>query len=145
MENIINFLIRAKKATWAGNGVQAPSCRPNSKDFQYQESDFAYYDTYLGGERFTGEEAVWHSGTPCWAMNYTGRQLDSSFSSDFLKEALLQVSPEMPYRGPAEYQRDGFTYRCSVKGDFEWFYGYEEILFHGQTVYDCAFHGGIVK
>ena len=90
-------------------------------------------------------EAVWKNGTPCWAMNYSGRLLDEAFSFDFLKEALMNVSQEMPYRGPELYQRDNFTYQCSAKGDFEWFYGYEEIYHCEQRIYECAFHGGIVK
>ena len=145
MDSLINFLIRAKRATYAGNGAHVASSRPNSKDLSYQEGDFSYYDTYLGGSHFIGEEAVWHADTPRWAMNYSGRLLDESFSFDFLKEALMNVSQEMPYRGPAFYQRNGFTYKCTVNGDFSWFYGYEEIYFQEQKIYECGFHGGLVK
>ena len=145
MDNIIDFLIHAKKATYAGNGAHVSSCRPNSKDLRYQEGNYTYYDTYLGGNHFIGEEAVWENGIPCWAMNYSGRLLDDSFSFDFLKEALLLVTVDKPYRGPALYQKDGFTYKCTVNGDFSWFYGYEEIYFHNQRIYECRFHGGIVK
>lgn len=129
MVDIIPFLIRAKQATYAGNGAHVASCRPNSKDLSYQEDDLSYYDTYLGGSHFIGEEAVWSAGNPCWAMNYSGRLLDNSFSFDFLKEALLHASPEMPYRGPELYQQGDLTYKCSVHGEFTWFYGYEEIYF----------------
>ena len=31
-----------------------------SSDFCYAENEYKYYDTYLGGEKFTGEEAVWY-------------------------------------------------------------------------------------
>ena len=145
MDSLITFLNRAKQATYAGNGAHVASCRPNSKDLSYQEGNLSYYDTYLGGSHFIGEEAVWSAEIPCWAMNYSGRLLDNSFSFDFLKEALLLVSPEMPYRGPALYQRDDFTYKCTVHGEFSWFYGYEEIYFRDQKIYECGFHGGLVK
>ena len=121
MDELINFLIRAKQATYAGNGAHVSSCRPCSKDLSYQDGELSYYDTYLGGSHFIGEEAVWCAGIPYWAMNYSGRLLDDSFSFDFLKEALLHASPEMPYRGPALYQRDEFFYKCTVNGDFSWF------------------------
>ena len=85
MVDIIPFLIRAKQATYAGNGAHVASCRPNSKDLSYQEDDLSYYDTYLGGSHFIGEEAVWSAGNPCWAMNYSGRLLDNSFSSASLR------------------------------------------------------------
>ena len=145
MDELINFLIRAKQATYAGNGAHVSSCRPGSKDLCYQEGDLSYYDTYLGGNHFIGEEAVWIAGTPYWAMNYSGRLLDTSYSFDFLKEALLHASPEMPYRGPALFQRGEYTYKCIVQGDFKWFFGYEEIYFHEQQIYECGFHGGLVK
>ena len=145
MVNIIPFLIRAKQATYAGNGTHVSSCRPNSKDLNYQEGDLLYYDTYLGGSHFIGEEAVWCAGTPYWAMNYSGRLLDDSFSFDFLKEALFHTSPEMPYRGPALYQRGNFTYKCSVQGDFTWFFGNEDIYYCEKKIYECGFHGGLVK
>ena len=145
MNELINFLIRAKRATYAGNGTHVTSCRLNSKDLCYTEGNLSYYDTYLGGSHFIGEEAVWRQGIPCWAMNYSGRLLDESFSFDFLKEALLHASPEMPYRGPALYQQDGFTYKCTVNGDFTWFFGNEEIYFHERKIYTCGFHGGTIK
>jgi transcriptional regulator with XRE-family HTH domain len=56
---LIGFLLRAKKATYAGHGAEAESpCRPLSHHLIYAEGDFLYFDTYLGGERFAGEEAV---------------------------------------------------------------------------------------
>ena len=145
MEQIIPFLIRAKQATYAGNGKHTGPCRPNSHDLPYQEDNLYYYDTYLGGSNFIGEEAVWNDGVPCWAMNYSGRLLDKSFSFDFLKEALLHASSAQPYRGPSFYQNGDYTYKCTINGNFEWFYGYEEIFYLSRKIYECHFHGGLVK
>ena len=33
-------------------------------------------------------------------MNYYGRVIEENFNGDFLKEALLQVDEELPFRGP---------------------------------------------
>lgn len=55
---IINFLIKAKKATYAGKGVEVLPSRPNSHDFQYIEGDLKYIDTYLGGEKFVGRSIM---------------------------------------------------------------------------------------
>lgn len=104
-----------------------------------------YYDTYLGGEKFVGEEALWIKATPFWSMNYAGRVIGSHFSGDFLKEALLHVSVTMPFRGPEEYINGDYTYHCQVTGDFWWFQGYEMISFQGKIVYECYFHGSIIK
>ena len=148
---IREFLCRAKRATYAGKGSEVQPCRKNSHDLFYSEdlgAEFGrleYYDTYLGGKNFSGEEALWKDGIPFWAMNYCGRVLDESFSGDFLKSALKAVEPQLPFRGP-EFFRDGDrTYVCKVCGGFEWFSG-SEAIFHGaRKVYECIFHGGVVR
>ncbi len=71
-KTIIDFLIRAKKATYAGKGPEETPSRPGSHDLKYSEGDLMYLDTYLGGGKFAGEEALWISGTPLWSMNYAG-------------------------------------------------------------------------
>ena len=43
------------------------------------------------------------------------------------------------------YQSGQYTYKCNVVGDFTWFQGYEEIFCENVKVYECYFHGGIVK
>ncbi len=145
MENIINFLIKAKKATYAGKGAESVSTRPMSHDLEYREGEFLYYDTYLGGDKFAGEEALWINEKPYWSMNYAGRVTDNRFSGDFLKNALLNVPFEMPFRGPLEFTEDRYTYKCTVDGDFNWFQGREVILYDSDEVYECYFHGGIIK
>lgn len=144
-EDIINFLIRAQKATYAGAGVEVEPSRPSSHDLNYVEGELRYIDSYLGGERFAGEEAIWKSDIPYWAMNYCGRIIDKWFSVDFLKDALLQVPNEYPYRGPLVYHNGDYKYHCIINGNFEWFSGYEEIFYKNNKVYECMFHGGLIK
>ncbi len=142
---MIEFLIKAKKLTYAGKGAEVISSRPNSHDLEYKEGSLKYIDTYLGGEKFLGEEAVWLDEIPLWSMNYAGRVLDEKFSGDFLKEALLLATNEYPYRGPLTYCNGNYIYHCVVEGDVEWFIGYEEIFHSGKKVYECRFHGSIIK
>jgi transcriptional regulator with XRE-family HTH domain len=142
---ILAFLCRAKRVTYAGHGHEVTSSRPGSHDLAYEEGRFLYYDSYLGGELFTGEEAVWEDGVPFWSMNYAGRVLAERFSGDFLKEALFQVSEDLPYRGPSLFQKGDFTYHCRVEGVFGWFHGTEEIYYRGALVYDLLFHGGAIR
>ena len=144
-EKLVGFLIRAKKATYAGKGAEAPSSRPQSHDLHYSEGELLYIDTYLGGELFAGEEAVWVNGSPYWSMNYTGRVTGTPFSGDFLKEALLRVPFDKPFRGPDRFTEGDYTYTCEVNGSFEWFSGYETIEYRGETIYECNFHGGMIK
>jgi transcriptional regulator with XRE-family HTH domain len=144
-EEAIDFLIRAKKATYAGKGAESEPSRPKAHDLHYAEEPFLYIDTYLGGEKFAGEEAIWRDGAPFWSMNYIGRIMAPGFSAEFLKEALLLVPKEQPYRGPQVYRRGENQYHCVVNGEFEWFSGYEEIFRNDSKVYECIFHGGLVK
>lgn len=143
-QDIISFLCRAKKSTYAGCGKETMSSRPNSHDLIYCEDNLKYIDSYLGGERFIGEEALWINNNPFWAMNYSGRVIDEDFSGDFLKEVLKAVPKEKPYRGPMVYQNGEYKYHCIVSGEFEWFKGYEEIYFNDRKVYECIFHGGVI-
>ena len=144
-KDLIPFLLRAKKATYAGKDNLVESSRIASHDYAYTEGDYHYIDTYLGGERFAGEEAVWYQGVPVWSMNYVGRTLHESFRGDFLKEALSHVPEDIPYRGPQLFQSGDNTYHCTINGDFNWFQGYEEIFCQGVKVFECHFHGGGIK
>jgi transcriptional regulator with XRE-family HTH domain len=144
-DEIIDFLCTACKATYAGNGPKTESSRPKSKDYLYEDGKYKYIDTYLGGEKFVGEEAIWINDIPVWSMNYIGRLLEDVQCYDFLMEALCHNSKEMPYRGPVIYRNGDYIYHCNVQGTFEWFQGYEEIFCENKKVYECFFHGGCIK
>ncbi len=138
----IEFLLRAKRATYAGGGSESTPSRPCSHDFRYEEGALLYIDTYLGGLQFAGEEALWEAGQPFWVMNYVGRVLGEGFSGDFLKAALSNGKRDQPYRGPKEFVDGPYTYRCQVQGEFDWFRGQESIFFRDKKIYECLFHGG---
>lgn len=144
-EKIIEFLFRARRSTYAGGGAETAPSRPNSHDLQYIEDSLKYIDTYLGGEKFAGEEALWVDDFPFWSMNYNGRIIEDGFSGTFLKECLFLVTKEYPFRGPLVYQKGEYKYHCIVNGKFEWFSGYEEIFCNDIKVYECVFQGGSVK
>lgn len=56
---MIEFLLLAKRNTYAAKDNETKASRKNSHDYCYEdENGYAYYDTYLGGECFAGEEAV---------------------------------------------------------------------------------------
>lgn len=144
-KELTDFLIKAKQATYAGKGAETTSSRLKSHDLVYKEGRYMYYDTYLGGDRFAGEEALWISEDPYWSMNYVGRVTGDNFSGDFLKEALLRVPGDKPFRGPSEYTNGDYTYKCDIDGDYEWFQGRETISYKDTLIYECFFHGGLIK
>ncbi len=138
LDELIEFRLEANVNTYAAFMNEVDSTRLSSYDF-------TYHDTYVGGEQFAGEEAIWKNGASVYAMNYMGRVLSDKFSGNFLKEALRQADKNMPYRGPEFYQSGEYTYKCNVTGTFVWFQGCEEIYCAEAKVYECVFHGGLLK
>lgn len=145
LNELIEFRLEANVNTYAAFMNEVQSTRLDSHDFRYQNGDYVYHDTYVGGEQFAGEEAVWKGGKSLYAMNYMGRVLGKDFNGNFLKDALRHADKKMPYRGPEYYQDGEYLYKSSVNGDFSWFQGYEEIFCRGEKVYECYFHGGLTK
>ena len=145
INRLIEFRLEANINTYAACMNETDSTRLNSHDFTYSNGPYTYHDTYVGGEQFAGEEAIWYEGKSQYAMNYIGRVLSQNFSGDFLKEALRKADKKMPFRGPEYYQSGQYIYKCNVVGDFSWFQGYEEIYCDNEKVYECYFHGGIMK
>ncbi|MCQ2483433.1 MAG: DUF5680 domain-containing protein [Clostridia bacterium] len=142
---LIRFRLEANVNTYAAYMNETASTRLDSHDFTYSNGPYTYHDTYVGGEQFAGEEAIWYEGKSQYAMNYMGRVISQNFSGDFLKEALRAADVNMPYRGPTCYQAGQYVYRCNVAGDFTWFQGCEEIYYENEKVYECYFHGGLMK
>ena len=145
MQQLIAFRLEANRNTYAAFMNETASTRLDSHDYTYSSGEYTYYDTYVGGEQFAGQEAIWYQGKARYAMNYLGRVLGQQFSGNFLKEALRQADAAMPYRGPKFYQSGQYLYRCSVVGDFTWFQGFEEIYCGEEKQYECCFHGGLMK
>ena len=145
LESLVSFRLEANVNTYAAFMNETEPTRLDSHDYSYSNGPYTYHDTYVGGEQFAGEEAVWFEGKAQYAMNYAGRVLGQQFSGDFLKEALRKADRKMPYRGPEYYQSGEYTYKCKVAGDFSWFQGYEEIYCGDVKAYECYFHGGLMK
>lgn len=141
----IDFMLKAKKETYAKKQGKVVSSRPNSHDYQYRDGDYLYIDTFLGSEYFGGEECVYQNDIPIYVMNYYGRVIDEAFNGDFLKESLMLVDHESLFRGPSLHINGEYTYHCSYDGDVNMFNGKEEIYYNNTKVYECVFHGGLVK
>ena len=91
LSKLIEFRLEANVNTYAAYMNETDSTRIDSHDFSYSSGPYIYHDTYVGGEKFAGEEAIWVDGKIQYAMNYLGRVLEQQFSGDFLKEALRKA------------------------------------------------------
>src|SRR5512143_2786781 len=97
------FLVTAKQRTYAGGTAAQKGIRPNAHVIEYAEGEFIYVDTYFGAFHFIGEEIVSQDERPVWGMNYYGKMLIDEIPDGFnqcLRQALLRVSREAPFRGP---------------------------------------------
>lgn len=141
-DEFVSFLVEAKKNTYAAKTNKVEPSRKQSHDFVFEKDGYKYIDSFFGSSSFSGQELVYNNDIPIWSMNYYGVVLDDSFSGDFLKEALLQVNNQNPYRGLECYGYGDYQYHCSNNGSIEYFSGIEEIYYKGNKIYECLFHGG---
>ncbi|MFN2272178.1 MAG: DUF5680 domain-containing protein [Anaerolineae bacterium] len=144
------FIVKAKAATYVGDGAKGPACRPGSHDLQFQDGDFAYLDSYFGGVDFIGEEVVYYKGEPVWAMNYYGRILEPEMiaaaeAGQIIKQSLSAMYQEGRFLGGFEYDTDGGVYTDTSEGDAAAFAGKEWITREGVRVYELVYHGGLIK
>ena len=144
-----DFIVRAKAATYVGDGQPAPSCRPGSHDLKFANGDWSYLDSYFGGRDFIGEEVVYYNGKPVWAMNYYGRILRAdlitpSQAGQVIKASLSKMYLEGRFLGGFEHQHDGFFYTDTNEGDATSFRGREFITRLGETAYELFYHGGLI-
>ena len=155
MENIKQFLIEAKKNTYANSKVlKTQSSRLGSEDYHYDGfvngKKASYHDTYFGGERFIGEEIVYLEDKPVWGMNYYGYALVAQFYEDAIKKvlrpALLNVErSSLPLRGPNRFQTKDYIYTFESSGTLENFSGIEKIFKNNQLIYELRCSGGKIK
>jgi len=147
LQELARFIVSAKKNTYAGKG-EGRRGTDNSKNLQYEDGDYVYGDRYFGSARFGGEEVVWLKGEPVWLMNYYGgvenKAADSEKVFVFLRKALLQVSPEKPFRGPPFFRDGDFEYTNSSIGDVARFKGTERVTLRGEIIHTLEYTGGIL-
>ena len=72
LKALCEFLIEAKKNSYAGEGARSPSKCILSKNYLYTKGDFRYEDQYFGEYLDVGEEIVWFKEIPVWGMGYRG-------------------------------------------------------------------------
>lgn len=153
----INFLINAKKSTYANSNIKkVESSRVGSSDYHYEKiidnKKYIYHDTYFGGTKFMGEEVVYcDNNKPIWGMNYYGVTLDDTLGEEAmdkaLRPALMKVGEDeniIPVRGIAKFENNGYTYTFKTTGTIEKFDGIEQIYKDNRLIYELHCSGGMI-
>lgn len=143
------FIVRAKSATYAGDGAPSPPSRAGSHDLRYAEGDLTYVDSYFGDADFVGQEVVYQRDHAVWGMNYHGYLLrpdliDAAAAGRLIKLALTALYQEGRFLGGFEYRGEqGWTYVDRNDGDPGRFHGTEHITSPDRTTcYELRYHGG---
>lgn len=152
IDELKEFLILAKRNTYAGDGVRSKSKCILSKNYLFENENYRYEDQYFGEYLDVGEEIVWYNQIPIWGMGYRGGMLDK-YRKDvsirkatfaLLSKALMISLPEFPARGPKVYEADGIKYVNNFTGTICDFVGREEIYYRGILVYKRDYIGGLI-
>jgi len=62
----------------------------------------------------------------------------------FLRRALQRGTSQHPYRGPALFSDESFTYTNETAGELDAFSGLEQITRSSETVYELRYAGGFL-
>jgi hypothetical protein len=150
MSELADFLVAAKRSTYAGGGASAVAAPAlcGTKQLEFERGPYFYRDIYSGFAFFAGHECVFREKQAVWLMSYSGgmtgevAEVAAKDVYAFLRTALLRVSAEQPFRGPPAFADGIFDYENDVDGDIEKFFGVERVLRHGQVAYELRYSGG---
>jgi len=155
LARLSEFLVDAKRKTYAGLDDDATVLAPllaGSKQLEYRDGDLSYRDIYFGMRFFVGQETVQAGADVIWSMSYAGGVVPTVVDRHeflaiyaFLRQALLAISDDRPFRGPLQFENDGFRYVNTSSGDVAEFHGEEQISRAGVKVYGLRYQGGIVR
>jgi hypothetical protein len=151
LDELTAFIVEAKAKTYVGGGTTLPSCRQASHDIGHVRDGWSYLDSYFGGTDFAGQEVVWDTGTPIWAMNYFGRVIlpdliDGARAGAVIKAALASMYAQHGrFLGGMRYAHKHGLYVDDSDGDTAHFRGREIIIVDGREAYELDYHGGLIR
>jgi hypothetical protein len=144
------FIVRAKAATYVGDGEPVTPCRTGSHDLRFTDGEWSYHDSYFGGTDFIGEEVVYFAEKPVWAMNYYGcilrdDLLTAAQAGQMIKASLSRMYSEGRFLGGFEHGENDLTYIDASEGSAEYFHGHEIIRRGQEIAYELRYHGGMIR
>lgn len=150
IETLETFIVRAKAASYVGNGRQLLPYRLGSHDLQFADGDLVYHDSYVGEGDFAGQEIVYLERRVVWAMSYFGRIVRQDLitpadAGRIIKESLWNLYEQGRFLGGFSYTSDPYTYHDTSEGDVSFFHGREWITVRDEVGYELLYHGGVIK
>lgn len=142
------FLIASNKAGYAGGNEKAWKKEKNhSTTIEFKQGDWYSHDNFFGGEPYGGRVVVFYKDKPVWMMVYygwvvEGVAVDSIYA--ILRNALMRMPEEAPFRGPKEYCEKSFIYSNTWQGSITRYFGEEKIMHNNSIIYTSNYRGGFV-
>ncbi len=150
LKELAGFIVEANQHTWAADMGEVSPQRPGCKELDYERGDWHLRDSYTGYFRAPGMTTIYYKGEPAWTMAYGGKGMEedkcdiTKATFQFLKVALMKVTPQLPYRGPKNFKDGEWEYKLKVDGDLADFEGKEAISKGGRLAFSQVFFGGVV-
>lgn len=147
-EALRQFLIHSNKAGYAGGDDKKWIKESDgSTTIPFEQGDWRSHDNFFGGEPYGGRVVVFHENKPYWMMIYYGwveEGVETNLVYGVLRNALMQMLEDAPYRGPKEYKEGEFTYSNNWSGEVERYSGEEQITQGEKLIYKANYMGGLV-
>ena len=148
IEGLKEFLVAANKAGYAG-GDEKEWIKEldGSTSIVFEQDNRKMHDNFFGGEPYGGRIVVLNNEKAEWMMVYYGwveEGVNPDIVYGILREALMQMPEEYPFRGPEVFKKGNLTYRNKWDGKVERYLGEKEILEDERLVYKANYFGGLV-
>ena len=144
-EGLRQFLIDSNKAGYAGGDSKKWIKEPNgSTTIPFEQGPWRSHDNFYGGEPYGGRVIVFHEERPTWMMVYYGWVVEGVNADkvyEVLRNALMQMPEDAPYRGPKRYEEGEYVYTNAWDGDLEKYSGEEKISQGERLVYQANYMG----
>jgi hypothetical protein len=148
IESLTQFLIDSNKAGYAGGEEKTwIKERDESTTIPYEKGEWKSHDNFFGGEPYGGRIVVSFQNKPVWMMVYYGWVSEGILADPIykvLRNALVHMPDEAPFRGPRELKDGEYMYTNSWSGNVERYSGEEKITQEGKIIYKANYMGGLV-
>ena len=148
-EALRQFLIDSNKAGYAsGDAKKWIKENDGSETIPFEKGQWRSHDNFFGGEPYGGRTVIFYEGNPVWIMVYYGavaEEVDVKILYGVLRNALMRMPEDYPFRGPKEYKEENFLYTNSWEGELEKFSGEEKIIQGGNLAYKANYIGGLIN
>jgi len=149
LETLKQFLVDSNKVGYAGGEKKKWLKETDgSTTILFEKSEWRSHDNFFGGEPYGGRTVVFHKDKPVWMMVYYGwvaEGVETGPVYGVLRNALMRMPENHPFRGPKKYKEGDFIYTNSWKGEVDRFSGEEQIVQGNQLIYKANYMGGFVN